>query len=277
MSDNKENTPYTPVAGARTWTERTPDSDISESPEPKRADILHGHREDIDSLKLWFSNQLSELKADLLTENALLHQEIAAFRDELRQRDDKIFQLDSNLEVLMNKQQDMAAKMSSQDEHIEELENKLDEQKQYSMRHSLRFDGLGPFTNNGDQDYRDLVIKAAKKIDIKLTQSDIDRAHPSGRDQKQLLCKFTNYTARRTVYINRKKFRKHEETKGIFVNENLTPKRYGMFKQLLGLKKQKVVDNTWSNDGRLFVWRNGSKTLLESQADIDALKPLPTD
>jgi hypothetical protein len=73
-----------------------------------------------------------------------------------------------------------------------------------------------------------------------------------------------------TVYINRKKFRKHE-TKGIFVNENLTPKHYDLFKQLLGLKKQKVVDNAWSNEGRLFVWRNGSKTLLNSQATSDGL------
>jgi hypothetical protein len=136
---------------------------------------------------------------------------------------------------------------------------------------------------DNNQDYRELVVEAANKIDLDVSLSDIDRAHPCGFDKKQLICSFTNYSARYKVYANRKRFRRHKDTRGVFVNENLTPKRLAMFKQLLALKKDKVIENAWTkkdkvienawtNDGRLFVWRNGRKVLVKTQGDIDALR-----
>jgi hypothetical protein len=58
----------------------------------------------------------------------------------------------------------------------------------------------------------------------------------------------------------------------VFINEDLTKHRFIMLKKLLELKKEKVISNAWSNDGRLFAWKNGTKILVKNAKDIDNLK-----
>jgi hypothetical protein len=84
------------------------------------------------------------------------------------------------------------------------------------------------------------------------------------------MVKFTNYDARFRVYSNRSKLKalKHK----IYINEDLTKRRHNLLKRLLELKKQKVVSNAWSNDGRLFVWKNNAKILIKNSTDIDNLR-----
>jgi hypothetical protein len=74
--------------------------------------------------------------------------------------------------------------------------------EQYSKRPSLRIAGLGPFPPQ-DNKFCEKVIDLAADIGVKLTLNDIDRTHPTGRDKKGLIVRFTNYTARFNVYSNR--------------------------------------------------------------------------
>jgi hypothetical protein len=98
---------------------------------------------------------------------------------------------------------------------------------------------------------------------------DIDRAHPAGKDNKQLIVKFTNYTARFNHYNSRRKLKEN-----IYVNEDLTPRRARLLLDLIDLKKSKEIANAWTNDGRLFVWKNDRKHLIKSELDIDGLRRL---
>jgi hypothetical protein len=94
-------------------------------------------------------------------------------------------------------------------------------------------------------------------------------AHPTGKNKRQLIVKFTNYSARSRLYSNRKKLK--EKHPKVYVNEDLTVQRFQLFIRLLELRKYKVVDNVWSNDGRLFAWSKGQKHLIISPRDIEKL------
>lgn len=278
MEPNKLPTSTPSGATKRNWSDLSPDSESGVSPELKRLGV---DKAIFDNLKFWIANQLEELKSELSVENDELKKELASLREELRLKDLRIYELESNIQMVINSKDKahdtcpnsiVGTEYDAQNQ-IQELKVQMEEQQQYSRRHSLRLEGLGPF-NNGSNDedyYKDIIIRAAKKVDINLTRSDIDRAHPSGKTKKQLICRFSNYSARRKLYQNRKKFRFVQDTRGIYVNEDLTSWRYYVFKQLLALKKQGVVQNAWTNDGRLFVWLNDKKVLIKTQADVDAL------
>lgn len=193
---------------------------------------------------------------------------MSLLREELKQKDDKIFELESNLQVLLNKDQDTFSALAARDARIEAMEASLEEQLQYSRRHSIRINGLGPFNSN--EDFTKIVLNTAEKMQVPLVSSDIDRAHPAGKDKKQLIVRFTNYAAKRRMYSSRKKLK--QVARNVYVNEDLTAKRYVMFQQLLKLKVAKVIENAWTNDGRLFVWHNGQKQLIKSESDINSLK-----
>jgi hypothetical protein len=52
----------------------------------------------------------------------------------------------------------------------------------------------------------------------------------------------------------------------------LTFTRFRLFRQLLELKKAKIIGNFWTMDGRLFALANGSRVLVRGTEHIERLR-----
>jgi cell division septum initiation protein DivIVA len=274
--------PETPLRGVvRKHADLTPSSDTG-SPDSWKRSCLESA--DLQELKSWFSGQLDSLRVVFKSDNEDLRAEIAGLNRKLDAKDKIINDIENNLVMLSNElEKDRAAAttkqdklseelketraiVNSRDERISDLERKAEEAQQYSRRYSLRITGLFPFLNDN---YRQLVVDLARDMAIDVSLSDIDRAHPAGKDRKQLIVRFTNYSARFAMYSNRRKLK--DIRRNVYINEDLTAQRYELFRRLLELKKGNKINNCWSLDGRLFAFCNGSKVLVKDAAGIDAL------
>jgi chromosome segregation ATPase len=70
---------------------------------------------------------LEDLKSELHTENEQMRKDIVVLRQELIQKDNKIFELENNLQVFINKQEELENKIAIRDVCINDLERKFDD------------------------------------------------------------------------------------------------------------------------------------------------------
>jgi hypothetical protein len=228
---------------------------------------------DFAKLKAWFQGQFELIRIDIgivRTENDDLKQQLEDLRNDVDTKDRTIADLEANLMTFRNELDASVNRVSTFKDLLEKLELELDELQQYSQRASLRISGLPAF--KPDDNYRQLVVDLASEVGVVMDLHDIDRAHPAGKDNKQLIVKFTNYTARFNLYNSRRKLK--ESNRNIYINEDLTPRRSRLLRDLIDLKKSKEIANAWTNDGRLFAWKNDRKHLIKSELDIDRLRGL---
>lgn len=251
----------------RKLADRTPESE-SESPgflkKPNTLDT-----QDIDDLKAWFKDQIESLRADIRQDNTDLRNEISELRVELERKEKVIADLEGNVVSLVNRLDRAEAVVDSLKCDIRSLSDQAEEAEQYSKRPSLRISGLAPFQPKAD--FPGMVVELATKMGVKISRKDIDRAHPCGHDRKGLIVKFAGYQAKFDVYSNRRKLK--TVSPGIYISEDLTRQRFNLLKKLLDLKKSNVISNAWSNDGRLFAWKQDvGKILIKSETEINNLR-----
>ena len=246
----------------RKLADRSNDSETL-SPETKKPYI------DSDELKIWLKSQFATIREDIKTECGSLRSEVNDLRTELASKDKTISDLENNVATLSNTVDDLQAVVDVQKMQIQDLVTKLDDHEQHSRRQSLRFTKKnGTFTP--EEDYSKFVTDLAADMGVVMSPDDIDRSHTTDKDNKQIIVKFTTYKARYRMYSNKKNLK--GLNKDVFISEDLTKTRYEMFKQLLELRKQKLIDSAWTNDGRLFVAKNNSKILIRCTDDIDKLR-----
>jgi hypothetical protein len=245
----------------RKIADRSPDSEF-ESPDPKRP-----HDDLKRELSRLFTDKFEDLRRELRVDNDELRKQIADLRNEISTKNQLLQTLEGNLDSALNQLNEVQTALAQKDEKIDSLGSAIEDSEQYSRRTSVRISGLGPF--QGDTDFKAVALDVAADMECDVTINDIDRAHPVGREGKQLIVKFMSYTARSKFLKNRKKLR--DKRKKVYVNEDLTFRRYSMFKRLLDLRKKNVIESTWTRDGRLFVFRNGQKQLIKTDMDIDRL------
>ncbi|CAC5381272.1 unnamed protein product [Mytilus coruscus] len=146
------------------------------------------------------------------------------------------------------------------------LENRLENQEQYSRRTSLRFHNI--------QVPVDRYGKESKK-------SDISRSHVIGKvrnGKSQVIVRFISYRNREKV-SSAKKGLKGDPSK-IFITENLTTHRTNLVKELADLKYRHSIHAYWTNDGRIYVKKTEAsmKQLILNHDDIrDLLRNNDTD
>jgi hypothetical protein len=96
---------------------------------------------------------------------------------------------------------------------LDKVEERVEEQEQYSRRTSLRFNNVRvPTNSNGDIiqpiDTDSIVLQICKnQLGVKLNLNDIGRSHPIGqsRDGKiSIIVRFLSYRQRAMVFSNKK-------------------------------------------------------------------------
>lgn len=170
----------------------------------------------------------------------------------------------------------LRAQADSLKKRAEELEDQLDELAQYSRRNSLRV--ANPWKEEPGENTDELVKKMARSVlGVELTDADIGRSHrigpKKGSTPRSIVVGFTSYRARQKLYSARSKLaRQHagDAGKDIYLNEHLTPKRAQLAVSARKLKKDGIVQDTWTSDGKIFIKEvNGQVTVVTNRRQLD--------
>lgn len=138
------------------------------------------------------------------------------------------------------------------------LENRLNEQEQYSRRTCIKVSGI---TEKNGEDTDKIVLELAKDIGIDLKAEEISRSHRlpnrQNRSPRDIVVRFTTYNKRQKILKARKNLRNKRDH--IYINEHLTKQRSDLAYNARKLKKEGLIDDTWTMDGKIFVKtsRNG--------------------
>ena len=181
----------------------------------------------------------SQIKGELALQDvnnaiSFIGEKFDAYEKERRENEKKIEELNGTV--------------SKMNERIEELENKIDGQEQYSRRNCILIHGIAEKKEeNTNQQARYFINE---NLDIKIDEIDIDRSHRIGRYDKTkkkarpIIVKFARYNVRGRV------FREKRQLKGTgkAITGNLTTKRIG---QLNDGREKYGFNNVWSYDGKI--------------------------
>lgn len=136
------------------------------------------------------------------------------------------------------------------EDKITETDMRTDDLEQYGRRHSLRISGIP----ESHKEHTDMLICEFLKneLNIEINMGNIDRSHRVGQKKPNLnrpiAVRFINYRLKEHVYANRMYLKK-----GYYINESLSKGRSSLFYKARQLKKQKLILDTWTRDGNIFV------------------------
>ena len=170
-------------------------------------------------------------------------------------------ELNKQVESIVMKKIDENAEQTKQE--ICYLKDKLDEAEQYSRRNCLLIHGV-PETDNENTDEK---VKAfcKSKLNIKLTDFDLDRSHRLRRHRNQhqenyprpIIVKFVQHNLKAYVYSQKRLLKGSD----FLLTESLTSKRMGCIQMLKKLRKEKKVNSYWTLDGRIYLTTKEDKIL----------------
>ena len=109
-------------------------------------------------------------------------------------------------------------------QRIDKLVNLVDRQEQYLRHNCLLVHGI---VETNDENTDDLVLKTInEKLDINITESEIDRSHSigtkkDGRRPRPIIVKLMSYNTREKVFAGKRKLKGTR----VSITENLTAKR----------------------------------------------------
>ena len=171
-----------------------------------------------DFLKL--QEEMNAIKRALTKQSKDLEEIKKCHQTELKYRDTTIVKLNTRINILENN----AAVSNLKMEH---REIRVDDNEQYSRRHSLRLSGIEKKKyNETADDVMQVIYEEMDRLDTPIEEVEIDRAHRSGKkykDQKgkwqqPVLLKFNSWKARNTMY----KLRKHSK---FYIKADLTSRK----------------------------------------------------
>ena len=118
-----------------------------------------------------------------------------------------------------------------------------DDLEQYTRKFNLEVYGV---PQEEEEDCEQLILDLARCMEIDLQPDDIDICHRMKKGNTQprpIIVRFTNYYSRDKMYKNRRKLRRvnvSQYLRGadkVYINENLTARRSGLFKKLRDKKR----------------------------------------
>ena len=195
---------------------------------------------------------------DLVDQVASLRDEVRGLKTALADRDATIAQLQGEVRGLR-------------------LQN--DALEQYGRRSSLRITGI----SEDLEDTTTAVVNLANEV-LQLEEKDIDVSHrlPKPRsareeDPRPVIVRFMTRKDRRRVITERSKLKKYNKDNGthIYINEDLTTYRAGLFRTVRKLLAQKHFNTAWTFNGNIKVTTRTN--VVKSITTVDDIKALLPD
>ena len=206
---------------------------------------------------------------------------------------DMIAKQASTILQMVKTNQDLKLSISENNREVDQLhrqvgilENRIENQEQYSRRTSLRFHNISvPVDGNGriihPVDTDNIIVKlCTEKLNVNITTADIGRSHVIGKvknGKSQVIVRFLSYRVREREYSAKRKLKGNNDK--IFITENLTQFRTSIVKGLADLKFNGHIYTYWTSDGRIYVKRfnNSRKMLIRSHNDIRDMLQIAAD
>ena len=138
---------------------------------------------------------------------------------------------------------------------VDDITAETDRQEQWSRRNCLLIHGISGNKNENTDVLAMEVIET--KMDIKITDNDIDRTHrirkPKNNGKpRPVIIKFVRYNDRKKIFSSKKLLK----DSGVSITESLTAFR---MKKLNNARETFGFRNVWTVDGRIFYSENGSQ------------------
>ena len=180
--------------------------------------------------------------------------------------------LSTRIDNLEKDNKDLRAEVKQLTSRVSTLESASDTAEQYSRRNCLRLVGLSetPFESTDD-----IILDIASEMDVTLSPADIDRTHRLNQPSKwttprSIIVKFATYRARSRFYKARSGLKGNDKYSKVYINEDLTSSRSKLFKCARKLYKDRLIQNCWTFDGRVFVKDHVDKQhLISNPSDLE--------
>lgn len=163
---------------------------------------------------------------------------------------------------------------------IDDLSNVVEQLEQHGRRNTLRFHNI-PLTQNQIKSTDEVLIKFLhEKLDITITDADIDRSHILGKinrfNKAQIICRFRSWNIKNKIFKSKSKLAKNPDK--IFISEDLTQPRRELVVRLNHLRKSQIIQSSWTHDGSIFAKVSESSRTMKilCHSDIDNLDPSAT-
>lgn len=146
------------------------------------------------------------------------------------------------------------------------MEEKIDDQENYSRRTCLLVHGIKEETNEKTDE---IVLKLCENnLKVPLALEQVERTHRLGKPAtgktRPIIVKFSNYRIRQTVFGNKKLLKGQKIT----ITESLSNMRLELFKAT----KSYFDKACWTRDGVVFVKLGTTKRAIRNYADLEIAK-----
>jgi hypothetical protein len=192
----------------------------------------------------------------------------------------------SNLNQVVSSLKDVITKkdktIDSLEKRIEALEQSQDDLEQYSRRNSVRLSGL---VETKKEDTAALAISELNDrmgLTPPLTINELDRVHRVGKSSESedagakpraILMKFaTHRSKQRVLNVKKNLYTEDPDLPKLFLNEDLTRRRSEPLWKARKMKKDGLIQDTWTANGTLLLKDN--RNVVASFKSIKELEDL---
>ena len=224
---------------------------------------------------------VQEIVKDLLKSDTFLRlvkdsvdKKISGMKEELDRQQALLFELQVDNDKKTTEIAKLNATIKEQNTRLNNIDNKLNAEEQYSRRNCLRLFGYPEKPNENTDNIMIELANNTLKVDLSL--DDIERSHrvgpkkepgEKGGKPRGIIIKFKSYRKRIEVLKNRRKLK---GTKNVIV-EDLTAKNQSLLNEA---RTHPNVATAWSKDGLITVLLKGNakvKKLIRSREDFRSL------
>lgn len=166
-------------------------------------------------------------------------------------------------------------------EKINDLENRLDEQEQYSRRNTIEIYGIPQDKN---EDVVQIVKEVGKVLDFEITKPMIDACHRMGRRPGHnsapagIVVRFVSRLDKEEL-LRRRRVKSNLSTRHmnlgvdqpVYINEALTPARRKLMAAARQVRREKSIKFLWVRNGKIFMRKEESAPVIHisCQADLN--------
>lgn len=195
-------------------------------------------------------------------------------RGELSTLKADILQIERRLEEQDKRLEKLESTNKIQCDTIQHLDNKIDENEQYSRRNCILLHGL---PEQPDEDVLRRAMSVFKdNLNIDVNMAEIDRSHRVGRPRtsaqvvaeggkRPIIVKFVSYQARDRVWRAKRQLK----GLGLLITESLTGTRQRLF---LEARERFGPRQVWTQDGRIVILKeNGAKVYITNASGLKSI------
>ena len=251
-----------PETTAEDYTHNEDDGEQNEENEISLKEIvqlLQNVQQTLDEMRAESRNMADEIR-ELKTSFNKQSIEINTLKETLKSAEKASNQLNMSLESLRKK-------VAEQRDEIYELYDQQDNLEQYTRKNSLEIHGISEDIYTSTEE---VIIKLGEQLQVPISPGDIDISHKlsTGKNKpKSIIVQFISHKKKTQLCKKRTELKKiklsdmfpglssaaNAKSKGIFINENLTPYRKNIMKKANQLKKDNLLQSAWTLDGKMYV------------------------